>query len=170
MALTSKKSDTLTPVVGIIMGSASDMEHMEPAREILRQFDIPHEFKVVSAHRTPDHMFRYAEQAAGRGIEVIIAGAGGAAHLPGMTASKTVLPVIGVPVKSKSLNGLDSLLSIVQMPSGVPVATVAIGGAANAGLLAIRILALKHPELAAKLETYQKELRDQVLSKQPEAL
>ena len=168
MAMTSKKPDASTPLVGIIMGSISDAEHMEPAREILRQFDVPCEFKVVSAHRTPDHMFRYAEEAAARGIEVIIAGAGGAAHLPGMSASKTILPVIGVPVKSKSLNGLDSLLSIVQMPAGIPVATVAIGGAANAGLLALRILGIKHPDVAEKLAAHQKELRDQVLSNQPD--
>lgn len=166
--MTSKKPDASTPLVGIIMGSISDAEHMEPAREILRQFDVPCEFKVVSAHRTPDHMFRYAEEAAARGIEVIIAGAGGAAHLPGMSASKTILPVIGVPVKSKSLNGLDSLLSIVQMPAGIPVATVAIGGAANAGLLALRILGIKHPHVAEKLAAHQKELRDQVLSNQPD--
>jgi 5-(carboxyamino)imidazole ribonucleotide mutase len=168
MAMTSKKPDASTPLVGIIMGSISDAEHMEPAREILRQFDVPCEFKVVSAHRTPDHMFRYAEEAAARGIEVIIAGAGGAAHLPGMSASKTILPVIGVPVKSKSLNGLDSLLSIVQMPAGIPVATVAIGGAANAGLLALRILGIKYPHVAEKLVAHQKELRDQVLSNQPD--
>jgi len=166
--MTSTKPDASTPLVGIIMGSISDAEHMEPAREILRQFDVPCEFKVVSAHRTPDHMFRYAEEAAARGIEVIIAGAGGAAHLPGMSASKTILPVIGVPVKSKSLNGLDSLLSIVQMPAGIPVATVAIGGAANAGLLALRILGIKYPRVAEKLTAHQKELRDQVLSNQPD--
>jgi len=166
--MATKKAVSRTPLVGIIMGSKSDAEHMEPAREVLRQFGVPCEFRVVSAHRTPDHMFRYAEEAPKRGIEVIIAGAGGAAHLPGMVASKTVLPVIGVPVKSKSLNGLDSLLSIVQMPSGVPVATVAIDGAANAGLLALRILALKHPGIAEKLASHQNELRDQVLSNQPD--
>ena len=166
--MATKKAVSKAPLVGIIMGSKSDAEHMEPAREVLRQFGVPCEFRVVSAHRTPDHMFRYAEEAPKRGIEVIIAGAGGAAHLPGMVASKTVLPVIGVPVKSKSLNGLDSLLSIVQMPSGVPVATVAIDGAANAGLLALRILALKHPGIAEKLASHQNELRDQVLSNQPD--
>lgn len=166
--MAAKKADSKAPLVGIIMGSKSDAEHMEPARDVLRQFGVPCEFRVVSAHRTPDHMFRYAEEAAKRGIEVIIAGAGGAAHLPGMTASKTVLPVIGVPVKSKSLNGLDSLLSIVQMPSGVPVATVAIDGAANAGLLALRILGIKHPGIADKLAAHQSELRDQVLSSQPD--
>lgn len=169
MSSASKNIQASSPLVGIIMGSKSDVEHMEPAREVLRQFGIPCEFKVVSAHRTPDHMFRYAEEAAGRGLEVIIAGAGGAAHLPGMTASKTVLPVIGVPVKSKSLNGIDSLLSIVQMPTGVPVATVAIGGAANAGLLAARILAIKHPEIAQKLAAHQSDLREQVLSHQPDS-
>lgn len=163
-----KKVDSKRPLVGIIMGSKSDAEHMEPARAVLNQFGVPCEFRVVSAHRTPDHMFRYAEGAAKRGLEVIIAGAGGAAHLPGMTASKTVLPVIGVPVKSKSLNGLDSLLSIVQMPSGVPVATVAIDGAANAGLLALRILAIKHPGIAEKLAAHQDDLREQVLSNQPD--
>jgi len=159
------KKDTrkpVSPLVGIIMGSASDADHMAPARAMLEEFRIPHEFKVVSAHRTPDNMFRYAEQAAGRGIEVIIAGAGGAAHLPGMVASKTHLPVIGVPVKSRSLSGLDSLLSIVQMPTGVPVATVAIDGAANAGLLAVRILGLKHPELAEQLRLYRERIERQV--------
>jgi len=166
--MATKTKDSKRPLVGIIMGSKSDAEHMEPAREVLNQFGVPCEFRVVSAHRTPDHMFRYAEGAAKRGLEVIIAGAGGAAHLPGMTASKTVLPVIGVPVKSKALNGLDSLLSIVQMPSGVPVATVAIDGAANAGLLALRILALKHPGLSEKLAAHQVELREQVLSNQPD--
>ena len=129
--------------VGVIMGSKSDWETMKHACEILEKLDIPYEKKVVSAHRTPDLMFEYAEEARERGIKVIIAGAGGAAHLPGMVAAKTTLPVIGVPVQSKALNGLDSLLSIVQMPGGVPVATVAIGkaGATNAGLLAAQILA-----------------------------
>ena len=152
------------PLIGIIMGSSSDAEHLEPAREMLRQFDVPFEFKVVSAHRTPDQMFRYAEQASGRGIEVIIAAAGGAAHLPGMVASKTSLPVIGVPVKSKALNGLDSLLSIVQMPAGIPVATVAIDGAANAALLALRMLGIKYPEIQKLLERYRKELEAKVLA------
>jgi len=119
---------------------------------------------VVSAHRTPDLMFRYAEEASSRGIEVIIAGAGGAAHLPGMIASKTHLPVIGVPVKSRTLNGMDSLLSIIQMPSGVPVATVAIDGSLNAGLLALRILGIKHPEIADRMRRYQERLRDKVLN------
>lgn len=152
------------PLIGIIMGSSSDAEHLEPARELLRQFDVPFEFKVVSAHRTPDQMFRYAEQASGRGIEVIIAAAGGAAHLPGMVASKTSLPVIGVPIKSKALNGLDSLLSIVQMPAGIPVATVAIDGAANAALLALRMLGIKYPEVQKLLDRYRKDLEAKVLA------
>lgn len=151
------------PLVGIVMGSASDARHMAPARDVLTRFGIPFEFRVVSAHRTPDHMFRYADQAAQRGLEVIIAGAGGAAHLPGMIASKTTLPVIGVPVRSRSLKGLDSLLSIAQMPAGVPVATMAIDGAANAGLLAVRILALSRPALASKLRAYRNSVRVKVL-------
>ncbi len=138
-----------SPQVGIIMGSASDRPVMEAASEVLAELGIPHEVRVVSAHRTPDWMFRYAEEAEARGIKVIIAGAGGAAHLPGMTAAKTVLPVIGVPVPSEQLRGLDSLLSIVQMPGGVPVATVAIGraGAINAALLAARILGVADQEV-----------------------
>jgi len=145
------------------MGSASDAEHLEPARTTLREFEVPFEFRVVSAHRTPDHMFRYAEEAAGRGIEVIIAAAGGSAHLPGMVASKTILPVIGVPIKSKTLNGVDSLLSIIQMPAGVPVATVAIDGATNAALLALRILSLKYPKIAGQLRVYRKNMRNKVM-------
>ena len=133
------------------------MDTMREAGELLAHFGVPHEVSIVSAHRTPDRMFRYAEDALGRGIEVIIAGAGGAAHLPGMVAAKTTLPVIGVPVRSAALQGLDSLLSIVQMPRGVPVATVAIGGAANAALLAVRILATRDPALRAALEAYQAE-------------
>lgn len=152
-----------SPLVAILMGSASDSEHMAPASEILQEFGVPCEVKVLSAHRTPDLMFRYAEEVADRGIEVIIAGAGGAAHLPGMLAAKTHLPIIGVPVRSKALSGIDSLLSIVQMPSGVPVATVAIDGAANAGLLAVRILALKHPDLVDKLRSYRKRLEQKVI-------
>jgi 5-(carboxyamino)imidazole ribonucleotide mutase len=152
-----------TPLVGIIMGSASDAEVMEPARKILGEFGVPCEFKVVSAHRTPDLAFQYAEGAQSRGIKIIIAGAGGAAHLAGVIAAKTTLPVIGVPVKSKSLNGLDSLLSIVQMPSGIPVATVAIDGAANAGLLALRILGITDKSVNDKMRNYQAKLRDQVL-------
>lgn len=140
--------------VAVIMGSKSDWETMKHACEVLEELEIPYEKKVVSAHRTPDLMFEYAETARQRGINVIIAGAGGAAHLPGMVAAKTTLPVIGVPVQSKALNGLDSLLSIVQMPGGVPVATVAIGksGATNAGLLAAQILAISDPKLAERLE------------------
>lgn len=139
------------PLVGIIMGSRSDLETMREAAVVLADLGIPHEVRVVSAHRTPDLMFKYAESARDRGLRVIIAGAGGAAHLPGMTASKTQLPVIGVPVRTQTMGGLDSLLSIAQMPSGVPVATVAIGNAANAALLAARILALTDPDLEAKL-------------------
>jgi 5-(carboxyamino)imidazole ribonucleotide mutase len=168
MSPVSKKPANPVPLVGIIIGSKSDAEQIEPARDMLTKFGVSCEFKVLSAHRTPDETIRYAEEAAGRGIEVIIAGAGGAAALPGMIAAKTALPVIGVPVMSKSLNGLDSLLSIVQMPTGIPVATVAIGGAANAGLLALRILGIKHPEIGKKLVAYHKELRDQVLANQPE--
>ena len=134
------------------MGSTSDLETMRAAATTLQELGVPFELKVVSAHRTPDLMFRYASEAKGRGIEVIIAGAGGAAHLPGMVATKTNLPVIGVPVESKALKGLDSLLSIAQMPAGVPVATMAIGGAANAALFAARILALNDKEVARKLD------------------
>jgi 5-(carboxyamino)imidazole ribonucleotide mutase len=148
------------PLVGIIMGSKSDWETMRHAADMLAQFGVAHESKVVSAHRTPSLMAEYASAAAGRGLAVIIAGAGGAAHLPGMVASHTVVPVIGVPVQSAALSGLDSLLSIVQMPKGVPVATVAIGaaGAANAGLLAVAILATSRPELRMKLQTYRDEM------------
>ncbi|QDU82177.1 N5-carboxyaminoimidazole ribonucleotide mutase [Polystyrenella longa] len=150
-------TDKSAPLVGIIMGSKSDWETMKPASEILDQFEIPHECRVVSAHRTPQWMAEYAEQAEPRGLEVIIAGAGGAAHLPGMVSSQTILPVLGVPVKSRALNGLDSLLSIVQMPGGVPVGTLAIGdaGAINGALLAIRILANSRPELREKLHEFQ---------------
>lgn len=157
------------PLVGIIMGSRSDLETMQEAANVLDVLGVPYEMKVVSAHRTPDAMFAYAESAAARGIRVIIAGAGGAAHLPGMTAAKTTLPVIGVPVFTSSLHGLDSLLSIVQMPGGVPVATMAIGkaGAKNAGLLAAQILALQSPELAATLEEYRAFMRQQVEESQP---
>ena len=148
------------PLVGVIMGSKSDWDTMSQADAILTEFGIPHECRIVSAHRTPAWMAEYASTAADRGLQVIIAGAGGAAHLPGMVASQTVLPVIGVPVQSAALNGLDSLLSIVQMPKGVPVATVAIGpaGAANAGLLAIAILATSRPDLRAKLIAYREAL------------
>ncbi len=148
------------PLVGVIMGSKSDWETMRHAADILTEFDVPHECRVVSAHRTPAWMAEYATAAAARGLEVIVAGAGGAAHLPGMVAAQTVLPVIGVPVHSAALGGLDSLLSIVQMPRGVPVATVAIGasGAVNAGLLAVSILAISRPELRARLEAYRVEM------------
>ncbi|MEW8976585.1 MULTISPECIES: 5-(carboxyamino)imidazole ribonucleotide mutase [Exiguobacterium] len=151
--------------VGVIMGSSSDWETMRHACDVLEELSIPFEKQVVSAHRTPDLMFEYAEEARERGIQVIIAGAGGAAHLPGMVAAKTTLPVIGVPVQSKALNGLDSLLSIVQMPAGVPVATVAIGraGATNAGLLAVQILSLQFPELVERLDTYRQAKRDMAL-------
>jgi 5-(carboxyamino)imidazole ribonucleotide mutase len=149
--------------VAILMGSSSDSEIMEPARQILKEFDVPCEVKVLSAHRTPDQTISYVKSAKERGIKVIIAAAGGAAHLPGIAAAVTTLPVIGVPIKSKALNGLDSLLSIVQMPSGVPVATVAIDGAANAGLLAIEMLALKMPELGLKLENYRKKIQEKIL-------
>jgi 5-(carboxyamino)imidazole ribonucleotide mutase len=155
----------MKPQVGVIMGSISDWDTMKYACEVLEKLDIPFEKKVVSAHRTPDLMFEYGEAARHRGVKVIIAGVGGAAHLPGMVAAKTTLPVIGVPVQSKTLNGLDSLLSIVQMPGGVPVATVAIGkaGATNAGLLAAQILSLVDDELAEKLEDMRKETREKVL-------
>lgn len=145
------------PLVGVIMGSQSDWATMQQADDILTQFGVPHECRIVSAHRTPAWMTEYATTAVARGLEVIIAGAGGAAHLPGMVAAQTVLPVIGVPVQSAALNGLDSLLSIVQMPKGVPVATVAIGsaGAVNAGLLAVSILATSRPELRARLTAYR---------------
>ncbi len=149
-------------LVGIIMGSISDWEYMKKAAEVLRKFGVPHEVRVVSAHRTPEVMYEYAKEARGRGIEVIIAGAGGAAHLPGMTASLTTLPIIGVPIPTRNLGGLDSLYSIVQMPAGIPVATVAIGNAENAGLLAVRILSIKYPEYAEKLEKYAEELRQKV--------
>ena len=147
------------PLVGVIMGSQSDWDTMREADAILTRFDVPHECLIVSAHRTPSWMAEYASTAVERGLEVIIAGAGGAAHLPGMVAAHTVLPVIGVPVQSAALNGLDSLLSIVQMPKGVPVATVAIGapGAANAGLLAVAILATTRPDLRAKLQAFRDE-------------
>lgn len=153
-----------TPLVGVIMGSVSDMETMAGARDMLKELDIPFEMRVISAHRTPVEMFEYAEEAARRGIKVIIAGAGGAAHLPGMTAARTLLPVIGVPVQSQALHGIDSLLSIAQMPKGVPVATVAIGNAANAALLAARILALSDPDLLHKLAKHVERMHDDVTS------
>ncbi len=145
------------PLVGVVMGSQSDWPTMKEATEILSELGVAHEARIVSAHRTPDRMFAYAETAAGRGLRVIIAGAGGAAHLPGMIAAKTRVPVLGVPVQSKALSGQDSLLSIVQMPKGVPVGTLAIGaaGAANAGLLAAAILATTDPELATRLDAWR---------------
>jgi len=154
----------MKPVVGIIMGSTSDWETMKNACDVLDELNISYEKRVVSAHRTPDLMFEYAETARERGIQVIIAGAGGAAHLPGMVAAKTTLPVIGVPVQSKALNGLDSLLSIVQMPGGVPVATVAIGkaGATNAGLLAAQIISIQNQEIYQALESRRENTRKEV--------
>ncbi|MEO7424993.1 MAG: 5-(carboxyamino)imidazole ribonucleotide mutase [Fibrobacteria bacterium] len=158
------------PLVGLIMGSISDWDTMKDAAKILEGFAIPFEAKVVSAHRTPELMVEYAQSARDRGLEVIIAGAGGAAHLPGMTASLTSLPVIGVPVASKHLNGMDSLLSIAQMPAGIPVATMAIGNAKNAGLMAARILALKYPALASAVDAHRASLdRDVRAMKIPEA-
>jgi 5-(carboxyamino)imidazole ribonucleotide mutase len=156
----------MKPLVGIIMGSSSDWETMRAAAEALDKLAIPYETRVVSAHRTPDLLFEYASAAQGRGLEVIVAGAGGAAHLPGMVASKTTLPVLGVPVQSKALSGLDSLLSIVQMPAGIPVATFAIGaaGATNAALAAAAILANKRPEIDAALKKFRAEQTARVLS------
>ena len=153
------------PLVGVIMGSDSDFSVMSDAVQVLREFGITHEVEVVSAHRTPDKMVAYARGAAERGMKVIIAGAGGAAHLPGMVASMTTLPVVGVPVPLAKLDGLDSLLSIVQMPGGIPVATVSIGGAKNAGLLAARILGSFDTELATALDAYAKDLETQVEAK-----
>jgi 5-(carboxyamino)imidazole ribonucleotide mutase len=148
---------TKPPRVGVVMGSRSDWETMQNAASVLAELGVAHEVRVVSAHRTPDLLFSYAEQASGRGIQVIIAGAGGAAHLPGMLAAKTRLPVFGVPVQSKALNGMDSLLSIAQMPAGIPVGTLAIGraGAVNAGLLAAAVLALHDPDLARALDEWR---------------
>jgi 5-(carboxyamino)imidazole ribonucleotide mutase len=157
----------MKPLVGIIMGSASDWETMRHAADLLTALSVPFESRVISAHRTPDLLFEYAGGAAARGLEVVIAGAGGAAHLPGMAASKTLLPVIGVPIQSKSLNGLDSLLSIAQMPAGIPVATVAIGeaGARNAALLATAILAARHPPLRDALAAFRERQTAEVLAK-----
>jgi 5-(carboxyamino)imidazole ribonucleotide mutase len=151
------------PVVGVVGGSRSDFPVLEQAKAILDRFGVANELRVVSAHRSPDLLYRYAESAAARGIRVIIAGAGGAAHLPGMLAAKTILPVIGVPMPTKALDGLDSLLSIVQMPRGIPVATVAIGNAENAALLAVEILALGDAALAGRLDAYRAELTQMVL-------
>jgi len=153
------------PLVGVIMGSDSDLSVMRAAVDALDEFDIPCEVRILSAHRTPDEMIAYARAAADRGVKVIIAGAGGAAHLPGMVASCTALPVIGVPVPITQLAGIDALLSIVQMPAGVPVATVAIGNARNASLLAVRILATGDPSLRARMERFQSDLADTVRAK-----
>jgi 5-(carboxyamino)imidazole ribonucleotide mutase len=154
------------PLIGIIMGSDSDLPTMKAAIEICEQFNVPHEVAIVSAHRTPERMVEYAQTAHHRGLKVIIAGAGGAAHLPGMVASLTPLPVIGVPVQTKTLQGVDSLYSIVQMPAGIPVATVAIGNATNAGLLAMQILATHDPALLAQVQAYRQSLKQMVLAKQ----
>ena len=163
MTITTEKPSE-SPLVGIIMGSQSDWATMRHAAEMLVEFGVPHEAKIVSAHRTPDRMAAYAKGAGARGIKAIIAGAGGAAHLPGMVAAMTTLPVLGVPVESKSLSGLDSLLSIVQMPGGVPVGTLAIGvpGAKNAGILAAAIVALNDPAVAEKLEAFRRAQTDAV--------
>jgi 5-(carboxyamino)imidazole ribonucleotide mutase len=156
----------MTALVGIIMGSSSDWETMQHAAETLERLGIPHEVEIVSAHRTPDKLFAYAEAAEAKGLEVIIAGAGGAAHLPGMTAAKTIVPVLGVPIQSKALNGMDSLLSIAQMPAGIPVGTLAIGkaGAINAALLAAAILGNKQPKIRAELQAYRQEQTETVLA------
>lgn len=151
-------------LVGIIMGSDSDLPVMKYASDILLQFEVEHEIRIVSAHRTVHEMILYGESAKKRGLEVIIAGAGGAAHLPGMIASLTLLPVIGVPIKTSSLDGVDSLLSIAQMPSGIPVATVAINGSANAAILACQILAIKYQEILSKLEWYRSDMRNKVIA------
>ena len=165
VTLTSRRGYRCTPVVGVIMGSDSDLPVMQGAIDALDEFDVPYEVRIISAHRTPPAMYEYAHTAAGRGIRVIIAGAGGAAALPGMTASMTPLPVIGVPVPLKHLDGLDSLLSIVQMPAGIPVATVAVGNARNAGLLAVRILATADDELRARMEEFQEALAATIAEK-----
>lgn len=156
------------PQVGIIMGSVSDMDTMVAAESVMQEFGVPYELHIVSAHRTPEHMFDYAKSARDRGLKVIIAGAGGAAHLPGMVASLTTLPVVGVPVQSKAMSGVDSLYSIVQMPAGIPVATVAIGNARNAGLLAVQILATHDVDLAKRLENFRAQQREAVLAQDAE--
>ena len=162
------ETSNLVPLVGVVMGSKSDLAVMEAAVEMLREFGVAHEVRVVSAHRTPDLLFEYAASAAGRGLRAIVAGAGGAAHLPGMLAAKTLVPVLGVPVPATSLQGMDSLLSIVQMPKGVPVATFAIGraGAANAGLFAVQMLALTDDALAQKLAEWRAARTEEVLSQE----
>jgi 5-(carboxyamino)imidazole ribonucleotide mutase len=156
------------PLVGVVMGSKSDYEVLKPAVDLLKEFSIPYEVRVVSAHRTPDWLFTYAEQAEPRGLRVIIAGAGGAAHLPGMLAAKTLVPVLGVPVPATMLNGIDSLLSIVQMPKGVPVGTLAIGkpGAANAALFAAEILAITDPQLREQLRAWRDSRKEEVLTEE----
>ncbi len=169
MQMDSRNSQAdLTPLVGVIMGSKSDWETMQQAAIVLRDFGVPHECRVVSAHRTPDWMVEYAHNAADRGLELIIAGAGGAAHLPGMVAGHTLLPVIGVPIQSRALNGLDSLLSIVQMPAGVPVATMAIGkaGATNAALLAVAMLGVTRPALHRALAAFRADRAQQVMAEE----
>lgn len=155
----------MNPEVGIIMGSDSDLPVMSAAARVLDELGVPYELTIVSAHRTPDRLYEYAKTAKDRGIQVIIAGAGGAAHLPGMTASMTVLPVIGVPVQTKAFSGVDSLYSIVQMPPGIPVATVAVNGALNAGLLAAKILGIKDSSLSSRLEEYSRNLKESVEEK-----
>ena len=154
-----------TPVVGIIMGSDSDLPVMEAAFQVLKEFNIPYEVKILSAHRTPDQHSEYSKSAKDRGLKVIIAAAGGAAHLPGVTAAQTILPVIGVPIKSKSLEGMDSLLSIVQMPPGIPVATVSIDGAKNAALLAVQILGISTESIQKKLTDYKKKMETESMGK-----
>jgi 5-(carboxyamino)imidazole ribonucleotide mutase len=163
--MTEQQTPGGLPLVGVIMGSDSDFDVMQAAVQALREFDVPTEVRVVSAHRTPEGMLEYARTAHGRGLRAIIAGAGGAAHLPGMVAALTPLPVIGVPVPLRYLDGMDSLLSIVQMPAGVPVAAVSIGGARNAGLLAVRILASHDPALLARVLSFQADLAETALSK-----
>ena len=163
------KAGTVLSLVGVVGGSRSDFPILEKSTAILAQLGVPHELRVVSAHRTPDRLFAYAEGAADRGIEVIIAGAGGAAHLPGMLAAKTLLPVIGIPIPTDYLRGLDSLLSIVQMPRGIPVATVAIGGGENAGLLAAQILAARHPAIKERLLRYRAEQTRAAMASSPES-
>ena len=163
--MTHSPSPPASPLVGVIMGSKSDLETLSPACDVLRELGVPFETRVVSAHRTPDRMFEYAATAEGRGLLVIVAGAGGAAHLPGMVAAKTLVPVLGVPVPATILNGVDSLLSIVQMPKGVPVGTLAIGkpGAANAGILAAEIVAIRYPEVRERLRAWRAAREREVL-------
>jgi 5-(carboxyamino)imidazole ribonucleotide mutase len=165
-SIAGKVNEEMKPLVSVIMGSKSDWETMQHAQAMLKQFDVPHECEIVSAHRTPQWLAEFARDAEGRGVEVIIAGAGGAAHLPGMAAAQTILPVLGVPVQSHALNGMDSLLSIVQMPAGIPVGTLAIGkaGATNAALLAIAILSNSRPELREKLRQFRAEQTTTILN------